>query len=80
MQEKYTESDRERPCDKKEGLFRDYIASTTDYGRCVQMLQKRLGVLSKTEYEKLRRFSEQTRHKSEEARTALDRHVKEHSC
>ena len=75
-----TQLAREEGCEFKERLFREYTTATADYSRAVQVLQRRLGVLSKLEYERLREFSETARTKSESARLLLDRHVSEHGC
>jgi len=75
-----TQPAREESCEVKDRLLREYTTATADYSRAVQVLQRRLGVLSKTEYERLREFSETARTKSESARLALDAHVRNHGC
>ncbi len=75
-----TQPAREESCEEKERLLREYTTATADYSRSVQVLQRRLGVLSRTEYERLREFSETARKKSESARLTLDGHVTQHGC
>jgi hypothetical protein len=41
-------------CDEKQRLVDAYAFATADYNRAVQVLQRRRGVMSKTEYERLR--------------------------
>ena len=75
-----TQRAREEGCEEKDRLLREYTTATADYSRAVQVLQRRLGVLSKSEYERLREFSETARIRSESARQLLDRHVTQHGC
>ena len=67
-------------CEEKERLLRAYSFAASDYSRAVQVLQRRLGTLSKEEYQKLRAFAERTRELTEQTRLALERHSAGHSC
>jgi len=70
----------EELCEEKSRLLREYNSATTDFSRAVQVLNTRLGVLSKDEYDKLKQFSDESRLRSEQARLALERHVSTHKC
>lgn len=67
-------------CEEKERLLRIYSFAISDYSRAVQVLQRRLGTISKEEYQKLRTFTEKTRELAEQTRLALERHCAEHGC
>jgi multidrug resistance efflux pump len=67
-------------CDEEQRLVDAYAFATADYNRAVQVLQRRRGVMSKTEYERLRAFSEQARASCEQARNELERHTSNHGC
>jgi hypothetical protein len=67
-------------CEEKSRLLRVYSFATSDYNRAVQVLQRRLGTISKEEYQKLRAFTERSRELAEQTRLALERHSDEHDC
>ena len=67
-------------CEEKARLLRVYSFATSDYSRAVQVLQRRLGTISKEEYQKLRAFTETTRELTEQTRLALEQHCAEHGC
>ena len=67
-------------CEDKERLLRAYTFAASDYSRAVQVLQRRLGTISREEYQKLRTFAETTRELAEQTRLALERHCAEHGC
>ena len=67
-------------CSEKERLVDAYGAAVNEYGRTVNMLKHKLGVLPKAEYEQIRAFSEEARIGCEAAHSALERHVAEHGC
>jgi hypothetical protein len=50
------------------------------FSQAVNELQEKMGISSKTEYERLRRASEEWRVHSEQARLALEQHVAAHNC
>jgi hypothetical protein len=68
------------PCDEKARLLRALTVADSDYGRAVAVLHEMLGIMRKADYQRLTRFSEEARRKSEQARVELDRHVSEHGC
>jgi hypothetical protein len=67
-------------CAKKAILVRAYSQAASDYGRAVEVLNARMGVLSKDEYKTKRAFAEKSRVRAEKARDELDRHIAEHGC
>jgi len=70
----------EQHCEEKAHLMRQYVLATSDYSHSLKVLQDRMGVMSKSEYEKVRSFTEEARRKSEATRMALDKHAAEHGC
>jgi hypothetical protein len=66
------------PYEEKERLVDAYGAAVNEYGRTVNMLKHRLGVLPKADYDQMRTFSEEACVRCETARAALDRHIHEH--
>ena len=69
-----------KPCPEKLRLMEEYQAATAEFSRTLKVLNQKIGVLSGQEYEKIRKFTEQARKRSEAARQALDRHIREHGC
>jgi len=67
-------------CSEKERLVDDYGAAVNEYGRTVNMLKHRMGVLLKDEYGEIRNFVEVSRTRCEAAHQALEEHVREHGC
>jgi hypothetical protein len=67
-------------CSEKERLVDAYGTAVNEYGRTVNMLKHKLGVLPKAEYDQIRAFSEEARTGCEAAHLALERHVAEHGC
>lgn len=67
-------------CEEKARLLRAYTFAIGDYHRAYQLLNERLGVMSKEEYDKLRKFAEHSRETAESARKALERHTAAHGC
>jgi hypothetical protein len=70
----------ETACDEKNRLLRAYSFATSDFIRAVTVLHQRSGVMSKEDYEGIRRYADKTRELTEEARIALERHTAEHGC
>jgi hypothetical protein len=68
------------PCAEKTRLLAVYTTATSDYSRALDTLRQRMGVLGKGEYDRWRWSVERARTASEQARSALERHVKEHGC
>lgn len=67
-------------CLEKANLLNDYDTAAAEFSRTVRVLNQKMGVMSKEEYVRILRFSEQARIRSEQARLALERHVAEHGC
>jgi RNase P subunit RPR2 len=67
-------------CPDKEWLHHRYRIAVADYQRAFAVVNARLGTLKQADYEKLRAYIDQARTISENARTALDRHMAEHGC
>ena len=70
----------EAACEEKATLTRRYVAASGDYTRSVQVLHQCTGVMTKAEYEELRRSSENAKRTAEQAHAALNRHIAEHGC
>jgi hypothetical protein len=67
-------------CDKKLRLAHLYNTYAAQYSRSVQILHKRVGVVSKAGYDELVRSTEEARAICEKARRLLEGHVAEHGC
>jgi len=67
-------------CSEKERLVDDYGAAVSEYGRTVNMLKYKMGVLLKDQYGEIRNFIEVARIRCEAAHQALEQHVREHGC
>jgi len=67
-------------CDEKERLTRVYQAFTEKFHLSVAELGNRMGYVSKGEYERLQRASEEGRIHCEQARMALEQHIAAHGC
>jgi hypothetical protein len=68
------------PCQEKARLLEEFRESLRLYGLTVSALTSARPSATKMEYEGLKGSSDQARRRSEEARLALDRHIKEHGC
>ena len=66
-------------CSEETRLRHEYRAAVSDFRRIVEFLNARIGVISKAEYERLRRSAEQARLRSERARNELEQHLDRHS-
>jgi hypothetical protein len=67
-------------CVEKARLVEAYAAATSDYSRALDTLRRRTAVLAKGEYDGLRRSVERARTASEQVRSALESHIREHGC
>jgi hypothetical protein len=67
-------------CSGKEYLHHRFRIAVADYQRAFALVNARIGTLKQSDYEKLRAYIDQARTTSENARTALDRHIAEHGC
>lgn len=70
----------ETACPEKTRLLYRYNSLLAEYSRTVTFLYSRIGVLRKDAYREISEFTEAARVRSEEAREALDSHVREHGC
>ena len=70
------------PCNEKTTLLTEYQRASELYSAAVSELSKQMGGrrLLPSEYEKLHRATEMTRHASSEVLKRLDRHLSQHSC
>jgi len=67
-------------CETKARLMNQYTNATSEFSRTLKILNTKLGVMQKKDYEAVRNFVETARVRSETARLALERHVQEHGC
>lgn len=67
-------------CKTKARLTMEYEAATTKFSQAVTELRHKIGTISKEEYERLSRDSNDERLKSKQARLALEQHTAEHRC
>lgn len=67
-------------CEEMAGLLSAYTLAIGEYHRAYQLLNVRSGVISRQEYDKLRKLAEQSREAAESARAALERHTAAHGC
>jgi len=73
-------SPQKESCEEKTRLLLEYQRTTEVYSTAVGDVAKNIGVVSKSEYERLHQAAEEARHESFAARERLDRHVAEHHC
>jgi hypothetical protein len=69
-----------RPCEEKARILLDYQTATELYSSAVAELVSKMGVVPRTEYDKLLEAAEKARQLSADARDSLDRHVANHHC
>jgi hypothetical protein len=67
-------------CEEKTGLLLEYQRTTGTYAAAVSELVRQMGVVQKTEYDRLNQIAEQARHVSADARDRLERHIAQHDC
>jgi hypothetical protein len=68
------------PCEEKARLIDLYTQAVVEHSECLRLLQERLPIIRKYEYERIRVLTENYRKFSEKAREALERHTAEHGC
>ena len=68
------------PCPEKTRLLYQYDALLAEYSRTISFLFKRVGVLRKDAYQEISDFTDNARLRCEDARIALEQHVREHGC
>jgi hypothetical protein len=67
-------------CVEKSRLLYRYDAFLAEYSRTVSFLYKRVGVLRKEDYQEISTFTDEARVRCEEARLALEDHIRDHGC
>ena len=67
-------------CTAKTALLLTYSDAAKRYCEAVTELDDRLGTISKDEADRLYRVAEDHRASSENARLAMEEHVREHGC
>ncbi len=67
-------------CEEKTRLTTAYQDATEKFSTSVTELEQSIGRVSKEEYERLQRASDEWRVHSEERRLALEQHIAAHKC
>ena len=67
-------------CVEKDALLTDYQRTLRQYSDTVGELKQRIGITSKTEYERMCKVAEETRLSAERLRVTLEEHTSEHGC
>jgi ATP-dependent helicase YprA (DUF1998 family) len=67
-------------CDEKARLAQQYEFATAQFSEAVKELSQKMGTSSKEEYARLDRATNESRAKSEQARLALEQHIRVHRC
>ena len=67
-------------CEEKTRLLRNHLATKSDYGRAVRLLNEQSGTMKKPDYDTIRAFAEKAKESVEQTLVALDTHVAEHGC
>ena len=68
------------PCEERSRLEREYQEVCGAFDRARRELQAKIGVLPKKEYAALSREAELAWDALQKSHTALDRHLRQHSC
>jgi hypothetical protein len=71
---------RKESCPTKTALIAAWQEATETYSKTVAELSRNIGVISKSEYERLSRAAETARTRALKAKTALDTHTAAHGC
>ena len=69
-----------RACEEKTRLLLEYQTTTELYSKAVAELAAKMGVVPRSEYDKLNEAAEKARHISADARDHLERHIANHHC
>jgi hypothetical protein len=67
-------------CPEKSRLMNAYSSAITEFSRTAQVLNTRMGVMYKGDYERLSNAMSEARVNSENAHHALLAHIAEHAC
>ena len=65
-------------CEEKAQLAQEYDVATTGFAEAVGLYHRKIGTSTQSEYERLKRASDEARVKSEQARLALEQHLAAH--
>ena len=68
------------PCDVKTKLLAEYQRASAAYSKAVSDLARKVGIMSKIEYETLRVATELAAKRTRQARDHLEMHTYEHQC
>jgi hypothetical protein len=74
------EDQRIQECAEKSRLMNAYSSAITEFSRCAQVVNTRMGVMYKGDYDRLSRAMGEARVNSENAHRALIAHIAEHGC
>ena len=74
------ENQRIPECGVKSQLMNDYSRAITEFSRCAQVVNTRMGVMYKGDYERLSWAMSEARVASENAHRALIVHISDHGC
>jgi uncharacterized lipoprotein YddW (UPF0748 family) len=74
-----TDPERES-CPTKKVLFAAWQSAAEIYAKAVAELSRQIGLISKSDYDKLRHVAEQARTRSLEAQATLEAHTADHGC
>lgn len=72
--------DRKETCPTKTVLLTAWQNAAEIYSKAVADLSRRVGVLSKAEYDRLKAVAENARKRSSEAQSNLEAHITDHGC
>jgi hypothetical protein len=67
-------------CEEKTALLAAWKNAANGYSRTVSELSRKLGIIPKAEYERLKSAAEAARQRSIDAQAKLDAHIQEHGC
>jgi hypothetical protein len=67
-------------CPTKLALLAAWQKAADVYAKAVAELSRRIGILPKGDYEKLKQVAERARQRSLEAQASLEAHIGEHGC
>ena len=67
-------------CTEKERLMRNYQKAAVAYSEAVTLLQQKMGISPREEYDRMNRVADGARLNSEGARLAFEQHRADHGC
>lgn len=75
-----TKDQRLPECPEKSRLMDQYTATVTEFSRVANIVNTRMGVMYKGDYERLTKAANDARALSEKAHRALTAHIASHGC